>query len=77
VQPGDNLWTIAQHVQAQTLERTPTQQETASYWTTLLTANHTTLTDPTTPDLLHTGQTLTLPTPHDDNPREAFNPTTV
>jgi putative peptide zinc metalloprotease protein len=65
VQPGDDLWSIAQHVQAQTLGRAPTEQETASYWTTLLTANQTALLDPSTPDLLFTGQVLT--TPHDDS----------
>ena len=64
VQPGDDLWSIAQHVQAQALGRAPTEQETASYWTTLLTANHATLADPGVPDLLYAGQALTLARPH-------------
>jgi putative peptide zinc metalloprotease protein len=58
VQPGDDLWSIAQQVQARMLGRPPTDDETSSYWAQLVDANRATV---ATPDLLHAGQVLTIP----------------
>jgi nucleoid-associated protein YgaU len=60
VRPGDDLWSIAQQVQAQALGRAPANDETSTYWVQLLDANRATV---ATPDLLYTGQVLTVPTP--------------
>jgi putative peptide zinc metalloprotease protein len=57
VQPGDDLWSIAQQVLNGALGRPTSEAETRSYWTALIGANPT-LTDP---DLLYAGQALVLP----------------
>jgi hypothetical protein len=48
-------------VEGQTIGRTPTDQETARYWTILVAANRHTLADAANPDLLYTGQVVTIP----------------
>jgi hypothetical protein len=58
VQPGEDLWSIAQHLQGQALRRPATDAETAAYWAQLLDANSNTL---ALPDLLYAGQALNLP----------------
>lgn len=60
VQPGEDLWSIAQTVESQALGRDPTDQETAPYWNLLLEANRANL---TSADLLYAGQVLQLPAP--------------
>jgi len=72
VQAGDDLWSIAQHVQAQGLGQEPTDDQTASYWRKLIDANRATL---TTPDVLYAGQVLTLPAPPDPPPAHATTQT--
>jgi nucleoid-associated protein YgaU len=60
VQPGEDLWSIAQAVESRALGRDPTDQETAPYWNLLLEANRANL---TSADLLYAGQVLQLPPP--------------
>ena len=57
VEPGDNLWAIAETVVAERSE-TPTRGSVAAYWGALLEANADRLVDP---DLIMPGQMLTLP----------------
>jgi nucleoid-associated protein YgaU len=61
VQPGDDLWTIAHNVQSLSTGRTPTEQETAAYWTQLVAANRDRLAEPDNPDLIFSGQIIHLP----------------
>ena len=57
VEPGDNLWAIAETVVAERSE-TPTRGSVAAYWGKLLEANADRLVDP---DLIMPGRMLTLP----------------
>ena len=57
VEPGDNLWAIAETVVAERSE-TQTRGSVAAYWSALLEANSDRLVDP---DLIMPGQWLTLP----------------
>ena len=58
VQPGDDLWSIAQTIAGQSIGRSASDAETAPYWSHLLDANQASLPDP---DLIFTGQVLVLP----------------
>jgi len=58
---GDHLWSIAERTVAAMLGRTPTEGEVVPYWRSLIDANRATLADPGNPDLLYSGQVLTLP----------------
>ena len=57
VEPGDNLWAIAETVIAER-SATPNRVSVADYWSALLTANADRLVDP---DLIMPGQILDLP----------------
>ena len=57
VEPGDNLWAIAETVIAER-SATPNRGSVAAYWSALLTANADRLVDP---DLIMPGQILYLP----------------
>jgi len=57
VEPGDNLWAIAETVIAER-SATPNRGSVAAYWSALLTANADHLVDP---DLIMPGQILDLP----------------
>ena len=57
VEPGDNLWAIAETVIAER-SATPNRGSVAAYWSALLTANADRLVDP---DLIMPGQILDLP----------------
>jgi nucleoid-associated protein YgaU len=61
VAPGDHLWSIAERTVASSLDRTPEEAEVARYWRSLIAANRHVLADPDNPDLLFSGQVLTLP----------------
>jgi nucleoid-associated protein YgaU len=71
VQPGDDLWSIAQQVLGQTLGREATQAETTSYWAPLLAANAPTLADP---NVLYAGQLVMLPATSELNPKPTAPP---
>ncbi len=58
VEPGDNLWAIAETVVAQRSTQATTRGSVAAYWGALLAANAEHLADP---DLIVPGQILTLP----------------
>lgn len=61
VRPGDNLWSIAEAV-LQERSGTPADLEAVEgYWHRLVATNRQNLADPTNPDLLFTGQQLSLP----------------
>jgi nucleoid-associated protein YgaU len=61
VAPGDHLWSIAERTVASSLGRTPEETEVARYWRSLIATNRHVLADPDNPDLLFSGQVLTLP----------------
>jgi hypothetical protein len=61
VAPGDHLWSIAARAVASSLGRAPSDAEVAPYWRSLIDANRSVLADPDNPDLLFSGQVLTLP----------------
>jgi hypothetical protein len=61
VAPGDHLWSIAERAVAAALGRPPAASEVVPYWQSLVDANRATLADPENPDLLFSGQVLTLP----------------
>ncbi len=58
---GESFWSISQAYLATSTGREPTVEETASYWTRLVTANRSRLVDPSNPDLIFSGQVLVLP----------------
>ncbi|MEZ5266408.1 MAG: LysM peptidoglycan-binding domain-containing protein [Acidimicrobiales bacterium] len=61
VRPGDSLWSIAEAV-LQERAGTPADLEAVeAYWRLLVETNRPGLADPSNPDLLFTGQQLTLP----------------
>ena len=74
VQPGQDLWSIAQQLQAHALQRTPTDDETGAYWAELLAANQANL---STPDVVHAGEILTLPPTILSNPPPQPSTTTA
>lgn len=61
--PGDHLWHVAEATLAAEWGRPPTDAEVAPYWTAVIEANRGVLVDPSNPDLIHPGQTFTLPSP--------------
>jgi nucleoid-associated protein YgaU len=61
VAPGDHLWSIAARSVATSVGREPSDEEVAPYWRALLELNRHVLADPGNPDLLFSGQVLTLP----------------
>ena len=61
VQPGDSMWSIARHELRGRLGRPPTNAEVDPYWRSLIEANRDRLVEPGNPDLIHPGQTFTLP----------------
>ncbi|RMH80581.1 MAG: LysM peptidoglycan-binding domain-containing protein [Actinomyces sp.] len=61
VEPGDNLWTIAEHRLATDLGRSPTDTEILPYWQQLIEQNRGRYVEPGNPDLILPGQILTLP----------------
>ncbi len=60
VRPGENLWTISRDALALRLSRTPSDPETAAYWTTVIDANRGRIRSGN-PDLIYPGETITLP----------------
>jgi len=61
VAPGDHLWSIAERVLERELGRAPSEAEVVPYWHALIDANRGVFADPQNPDLIFTGQVLTLP----------------
>ena len=61
VRSGDNLWDIAEAVLRDRGNPAPTTAEIHQYWQTLIIANQHNLVDPADPDLLFSGQQLSLP----------------
>jgi nucleoid-associated protein YgaU len=61
VAPGDHLWSIAERTMTDALGRPPAEAEVVAYWQSLLDVNRASLADPENPDLLFSGQVLTLP----------------
>lgn len=61
VERGDHFWSIAERVLADRWGRSPTSAEVDGYWRALVAANRTRLADPDNPDLLFTGQVISLP----------------
>jgi nucleoid-associated protein YgaU/DNA-binding SARP family transcriptional activator len=66
VEPGDNLWTIAEAQVADHLGRAPTNAEIHPYWRQLIAANDTRYVQPGNPDLILPGQRLVAPALGDD-----------
>lgn len=70
VQPGDNLWRIAEHQLAAVTGRSPADigvAEVRAYWLRLVETNRNRLRSGN-PDLIHPGEVLGLPEPTDPNP---------
>ena len=61
VAPGDHLWSIAERSLASSLGRAPSEAEVVPYWQALVARNRSVLADPDNPDLIYSGQVLTLP----------------
>lgn len=61
VESGEHFWEIAEDTLAEGWDRTPTDQETASYWRELIEDNRDRLAPPGDPDLIHPGQVFVLP----------------
>jgi hypothetical protein len=61
VAPGEHLWSIAERALGASLGRAPTEAEVVPYWRALIDANRPSLADPDNPDLIFSGQVLTLP----------------
>lgn len=61
VRPGDNLWSIAEAVLQQRAGTPADLEAVEAYWHRLVETNRPNLADPTNPDLLFTGQQLSLP----------------
>jgi hypothetical protein len=57
------LWVIAAAVVAAHLGRSPSDQEVAPYWLSVIAANRSRLPDPADPGLLFPGDTVLLPSP--------------
>jgi nucleoid-associated protein YgaU len=58
VRPGDNLWSVTEHVLAERLGRAPTDAEVVPVWHALIAANVDRVRDPS---LVFAGQVLRLP----------------
>jgi hypothetical protein len=58
VKSGDNLWDISEGVLTTALGHPPTDQQVATYWSALIAANKSRLTNP---NLIYPGQSLALP----------------
>lgn len=58
---GDHLWAMAERHLRHELGRTPTEDETRSYWRALIDANRPRLADPNRPDRVYPGQHMRLP----------------
>ena len=58
VKSGDNLWEISEGVLASGLGHPPTDQQVATYWAALITANKSRVSNP---NLIYPGQSLVLP----------------
>ncbi|MEA3217183.1 MAG: putative peptide zinc metalloprotease protein, partial [Acidimicrobiia bacterium] len=58
VQPGDDLWSVAEETLTGFLGRPSTEDETLSYWTAVMAENAPMINDP---NLLHVGQLIALP----------------
>lgn len=63
VQPGDNLWSVADRALARRWGRPPTDAEVDSYWRAVISDNRERLAQPGWPDLIFPGQVLVLPAP--------------
>jgi hypothetical protein len=58
---GDSFWHIAERTLRRTLQRRPSDAETAGYTALLIERNRQVLADPDNPDLIFPGQRFTLP----------------
>lgn len=63
VRAGDHFWSVAEEVLAGAWGRSPTDGETAPYWSRLVEANRHRLVDRDNADLLFPGQLLEVPSP--------------
>lgn len=63
VQPGDHLWSIADHSVSTSLGGTADDDQVRAYWLQLIELNRGNLVDPQNADLIFPGQELTLPPP--------------
>jgi hypothetical protein len=61
VQRGENFWTIAETVLKSSLGREPSEAELVTYWKELVQTNRHMLKQPANPDLVFSGQIITLP----------------
>lgn len=61
VRAGDHLWSIAEQTMTAHLGRASTDEETRTYWQSLIEMNRARLADPSNPSLLLPGQDLMLP----------------
>lgn len=61
IEPGDHLWRVAEQTLRTRTGRTPTDDETATYLTRLIAANHDVLVVADNPDLVFAGQVFVLP----------------
>ena len=59
--PGDHLWHIAEATLEQAWQRPPTDAEVNKYWKALIDENRAQFVVAGNPDLIHPGQTFTLP----------------
>ena len=63
LQPGDHLWSIAEHVVEEQVGRRPSEREVHDYWRTLVERNRQRLPHPQDPDLVYAGLEIELPLP--------------
>jgi LysM domain len=61
IEAGESFWSVARDQVAEALRANADDAEVRSYWLRLIEANRSILVDPSNPDLLFVGQTLTLP----------------
>jgi hypothetical protein len=61
IEAGECFWSVAREEVAEALGADPDDAAVRSYWLRLIEANRSILVDPSNPDLLFVGQTLTLP----------------
>ena len=74
VQPGDNLWTIAETALADAWGRSPSDHEINAYWHQLVEANRDRLAPPYDPDLIYSDQRFELPPTPSDQDTEPTSP---
>jgi len=60
VQPGDHLWSIAEHTMAEAFGD-PSPHRIARYWIDIIELNRDRLPDPENPSLIHPGFRVSLP----------------